>query len=473
MARYIVPIALLGTLSATSASAAPGTLFGHDVLEVEPLTAEETQQRRESFETMLEDKGWAQIDDQVLPVDAGGRFAQPPVPPQLGAQPPHRATIFLNFFGQEDLSPGTNSAENESNCLQQVMDWPGFGGGNAQALALIDVFEINMEPYGVRIAYDERPPSHLPYAMVMMGGTPDLIGLGGGVLGVSCSPDCADMWWRDTTFAFTGAINLNNAEVLGTTALHEAAHAFGLAHIDNPQRIMNPFVGGGTVTWADECTPYNDATGGINCQATHASYCDGNPAQNTNAELMAYFGANSPDIVAPTVELTMPTEDQIEVEVGESFMIEVEVSDDHEGYGWRLVVPELEQEIPVFNNQKSWELSFPEGVYTVRVEAIDHDRNEGSDEVTVFVGVPAGDTGLDETGDGGSADGEGTSGATSAGEDSDGGDGTGNEGDGTGNDDGSGQNEASDGGCRVGGNNPTPPMWLLLGLLPFALRRRD
>ncbi|MEM6997140.1 MAG: hypothetical protein AAF721_41935 [Myxococcota bacterium] len=466
MARYAVPLALAGTFVATTASAEPGKLWGQDVLQTEPLTAEETEARRAGFQSMLEDKGWTQIGDEVRPADENGGFAQPPVPPQFGQTPPHRSTIFLNFFGQEGLSPGSNSAENESNCLQAAMDYPGFAGSEAQALALIDVFEINMEPYGVRIAFDERPPNHLPYAMVMMGGTPDLLGLGGGVLGVSCSPDCADMWWRDTTFAFTGAINLNNAEVLGTTALHEAAHAFGLAHIDNPQRIMNPFVGGASVTWADQCTPYNDATGSINCQPTHASFCDGNPAQNTHAELMAYFGANSPDINPPTVELTMPTEDQLEVEAGESFMVEVEVDDDHEGYGWRLVVPELDQEIPVYNNQKSWELSFPEGVYTVRVEAIDHDRNEGSDEVTVFVGMEASDDGgLDETGGGeGEGDGDGDMGE---GDDADGG------GDGTGGDDANAMDDGvSDRGCAVGGHG-IPPLWMLLGVLPFAIRRRE
>ena len=43
-----------------------------------------------------------------------------------------------------------------------------------------------MAPYGVRIAYDERPPSHMPFAMVMWA-VAGHVGRGQRVLGVSCS----------------------------------------------------------------------------------------------------------------------------------------------------------------------------------------------------------------------------------------------------------------------------------------------
>jgi len=466
MVRRVVP-GVLCLAFATSAEAAPGELFGHEVLETPALSAAEAVERREGFQQMLEKNNWVQIDDQVRPAAANGAFAQPPADPQLGSFPPHRSTIFLNFFGQEGMTPGNNAALNQSNCFNGETDWPGFMGSEAQALALIDVFEINMEPYGVRFAYEEAPPAHLPYAMVMMGGTPDLLGLGGGVLGVSCSSDCADRWWRDTTFAFTGAINPNNAAVLGTTALHEAAHAFGLAHIGDPSRIMNPFVGSGVVTWADSCTPYDDATGGINCQPTHAQYCDGNPAQNTNAELLAYFGENSPDVIPPTVNITFP-EDGATFAPGEEILVEVEVDDDHDGFGWQLVIPELDQAVQAYAFERSWTIGFPEGEYTVRVEAIDHERNEGFDEVTIFVGgAGEDDSGLDESGDG---DGSGDDGSGDDGE------GSGDEAglDGTGDD----ASALDDGGDESGCNcttDQTPPLgWMVLGLMPLALlRRRD
>lgn len=384
----------------------PATLFGHEVTGVDPLDAAALAERRAQFERGLAERNWIQIGDQIGPAGSDGGFAQPIAPASAWEMPPHRATIFLNFFGTDSLSPGTNAALDESSCLQSEMAWPGFAGTEQQALALIDVFEVQMAPYGVRIAYDVRPPPHLPYAMVMMGGSPQMLGLGGGVLGVSCSSDCGDLWWRDTTFAFTDAINPNNAEVLGTTALHEAAHAFGLAHIGDPSKIMNPFVSGGNVTWGDACIPYDDATGGINCIPTHDEFCSGG-AQNSAAELLAYFGENSPDVEPPTVEITAPA-DGTELEVGGSVMVEADISDDHEGAGWRLVIPEAGIESVAYTFEKGWPLgNLPEGVYTLRVEAIDHDRNEGSDEVVIYVGVAApgasSSSGADSSGEGGAA----------------------------------------------------------------------
>ncbi|MBK8235150.1 MAG: hypothetical protein IPK74_06325 [Deltaproteobacteria bacterium] len=451
--------------------AADHELFGKPVFRPAPPEQQTLETRREGFERMLDERGWVQIDDQVRPAAEDGSFAQPIMPQAAWSSPPHRSTIFLNFFGTESLKPGTNSDLDESSCLQGEMPWPGFGGTEQQALALIEIFEVKMAPYGVRIAYDERPPSHLPYAMVMMGGSPNMLGLGNGVLGVSCSSDCGDLWWRDTTFAFTDAINPNNADVLGTTALHEAAHAFGLAHIDDATRIMNPFVGSGDVDWANTCTPYNDATGGINCQPTHDEFCGGG-AQNSDAELLAYFGENSPDIEPPVVEILSPV-DGTELEVGGSVMVEAEITDDHEGVGWKLVLPEVGQESVAYQFEKSWPLgNLPAGVYTLRVEAIDHDRNEAFDEVTIYVGVdaPAGTSGSGGDSEGGGVDSSGSGGGE---------DGTGSSDAGATTDVDGGNQDASTvdkEGCACAATTPsprTPSVLLAAGLLMLRRRRRS
>jgi len=457
---------------------AANKLFGEEVRQVAPLTELQLQQRADDFQKLLDEKGLVQIGDQVRPGTKEGGFTQNPAPMFDWTTPPHRNTIFLNFFGAS-LSPGTNAALNESSCLGAPTEWPGFGGTEAQALALIEVFERLMEPYGIRIAYDEVPPPELPYAMVMMGGTPGMLGLGNGVLGVSCSSDCGDMWWRDATFAFTDNINPNNASTLGTTALHEAAHAFGLAHIGDPTKVMNPFVGSANVTWASECTPYDDATGGINCQPTHDEFCPGG-SQNTNAELLAYFGANSPDMEPPTVAITSPA-DGVEVPTGGTVTIEVDVEDNHEGVGWKLIVDDGSQvqESVAFAFERRWDLSnLPAGTYTARVEAIDHDRNVGFDEVTIYVGVDAPETtGGDEGSSGGDSDsgsdsdsdsGTSGSGSGSDSDDSDSGAPSGSDTDGQATQDGS-----DDGGCSTA---PRGTFGLgALMMLGFGLvrRRRD
>jgi MYXO-CTERM domain-containing protein len=117
---------------------------------------------------------------------------------------------------------------------------------------------------------------------------------------------------------------------------------------------------------------------------------------------MAYFGPDSPDTVPPTVTMFSPTDGQ-QYKAGDTVHIEVEVSDDYEGFGWRLMVPELDQEQPVYNGQKVWDLPGPpKGVYTIRVEAVDHDRNVGFAEARIYVDIVPGEentTGEPTTGD--------------------------------------------------------------------------
>lgn len=401
-------VGLVGFAEPSVGSDAGRTLFGRPVSDTPVLTEEEAEERRREFETMLKARGLELHGDILGPPDlfAGGGGTEAP---EDWSYPPHRATIFLNFFGGE-LTYGTNSAMMQSTCIMGTFKYPAFSGTEAQALSIIDTFESQLAPYGVRIAYKEAPPPELPYAMVMMGGTPQMIGMSAGVLGVSCSSDCGDRWWRDTTLAFTGAASPGQINTLSTTALHEAAHAFGLAHIDkgfNSGLIMHPFVDEKERVWAEGCVEYNDATGGINCASTHDIWCGGG-AQNDVAELLAYFGANSPDTEPPRVDILTP-EDGVELVANADVTIEAEVTDDHDGAGWKIMIYKdgvLVDEQPAFKFEKSWTLSrLPVGVYKMRVQALDHDRNIGADEVTIYVGTAAVETsGGTESSDGNTGD---------------------------------------------------------------------
>ncbi len=449
---------MMVTPGAESAAPAAGPLpplFGRPRAVPAPLDEAAVRARREAFERYKDERGLVQRGDIVAPPWYFDDEPDPGMPRSSDwSLPPHRATIFLNFFGGE-MRNGTNSALMESTCIQGNVNYPAYIGNNDTALAIIQVFQNAMEPYGVRVAYEEAPPPELPYQMVMMGGQPGVIGLPNGTLGVSCSSDCGDMWWRDTTFAFTEASS--QTSVLGNTALQEAAHAFGLAHIDGSEHIMYPFATPGAKIWATSCTNYNDATGGINCKPTHDIFCGGG-SQNSDAELMAYFGANSPDTEAPVVTITNPAEDVVELESGGAFTVDAEISDNFEGAGWKLMILDEDgqevQSLPAFTFEKSWSLSgFPDGVWTVRVQATDHDRNVGFDEITVYSGMMAP----------GTTSGTGTSGGTASGGEmttSVGGTGT--------------PNPPDDCACRTGGAGGLPSAaWTLL-LLPLvgAGRRR-
>ena len=393
----------------------PGVLFGQRVSEAPAMTSEEIEARAAGFRALLEAQGQVLVGNQVLPKSAlDPTLTDAPQPSAAWDKPAHRATTFLNFFGSP-LSNGGNASEGQSPCVQGKIMYPGFKGGEQAALAIIQIFKDAAKPFGMRIVYDAVPPKHLPYSQVMMGGHPAIIGLPKGVLGVSCNLDCGDSWWRDTTFAFTE--ESNNVGILGTTALQEAAHAWGLDHIDGSSNIMYPYATPGAKVWAEECTIYNDATGGIGCKSTHERFCE-KGTQSDIKELTAYFGPDSPDTVPPTVVMMSPTDGQM-FKDGDKVHIEVEVSDDYEGFGWRLMIPELGQEMPVYNGQKVWDLSVPpKGVYTIRVEAIDPDRNIGFAEAKIFVDMtPGEETGGDESsgGEAGSSS-EGPGGDSSSGE---------------------------------------------------------
>ncbi len=468
MMRAPVSLAFaLAMLPAVASAGAEGpNLFGKPVTIRAPLTEEEAEARRLAFEASIAERGWRVEGDVVGPAEIfedanAGQAAQ-------GAwdYPVHRHTIFLNFFGGE-MKNGTNASLMQSSCLNGKVTYPGYFGTTAKALAIIQVFQTKMAPYGVRIAYEEAPPPELPYSMVMMGGSPQDVGMPQGTLGVSCSSDCGDRWWRDTTFAFTEAAFDTN--ILATTALQEASHAFGLAHIDGSKHIMYPYATAGDKIWADGCTVYNDATGGINCKPTHDIFCGGG-MQDDVAELLAYFGADSPDTVPPTVSILSP-ESGIQLDVGADVTIEADVTDDYDGVGWKAMFYQndvLVDERPAFTFEKKWGLNkLPQGTYKVVVQAIDHDGNVASDEVIIYVGEQSAGTGTDTDGTGtGGTDGTGGTAAT---------DGTGGTGLGSASATGGATGgEVDDKGCNCQstGSVPASGLLVLVGLGLVGRRRR-
>jgi MYXO-CTERM domain-containing protein len=463
---YLVVVPAL-LVFAPVADAAPEqrTLFGRPVLTAPELSAEELEARRIAFEAGLAERGLVMSGDVAMTKEqlAGSLTTPTDEPAAVWDTPPHRSTIFLNFFGGP-LTGGTNASEGQSPCLgskSNKVDYPAYAGSEQKALSIIQVFKDAAAPFGLRIAYEKAPPKHLPYSQVMMGGKPGVIGLGNGILGVSCNLDCGDKWLRDTTFAFTE--ESNNTGVLGTTALQEAAHSFGLDHIDGSNHIMYPYADIGVKVWADTCTPYNDATGGIGCKPTHKQFCPDGLSQNDVAELTAYFGVNTPDTEAPVVTLLSPMDGQ-KLLPGDPVNIKVEVSDNFEGYGWVLKIPELNQEAPAYAGETSWAFKAPgKGVYTIRVEALDHDGNVGFDEAKIYIDEdpPAADTGTTPT--------TGESDASSGGADSSGSDSAGS----SGGDSADTVAQDDDKGCScrndAQGSNPA---WLLVMGGGLALRRR-
>jgi hypothetical protein len=231
----------------------------------------------------------------------------------------------------------------------------------------------------------ERPPLHLPHDVVLFGGHHEDVGYYHPIQGLACHVDCGDEWPRDLAFVFTEIVE-DDPVLVANIGLHEVAHAWGLDHIAGTGYIMYRLPDTGPIEWATECTDYGE--GPTSCEWAHEEVCDEQAGQqNSFAELMALFGPFAEDRIAPEVTILEP-EDGLEREIG-LLDIEVEVQDDRGGVGWMFEIPELEWEFVAFNGESTAEVAlFDPGTYTVRVEAIDHDRNVGAAEVTVEVAPP-------------------------------------------------------------------------------------
>ncbi len=302
-------------------------------------------------------------------------------------EPPHRATLFLNFDGAH-LEPGNNAALDQSKCLLSPVEYPAFQGDASERAAILQGATDLLAPFGVRVT-DERPPPELPYKMIMLGGTPSDLPNPPEGYALACNFDCGDIFWRDTGMVFTALFPSDSAAVNG--ALHVFGQLSGLDILEDSSGLMASTISPGPRTWGTTCMDVDlSFTSGNHCSYVHEVHCPADQ-QNDHAELLATYGADSPDVAPPKIELLAPADGAELVDF--DIPIEVTVSDDHEGFGWKLVVEKdgaALLDAPAFDGETTWTLkNVPAGTYTITVSAIDHDRNVGTDTVTIHVGTPA------------------------------------------------------------------------------------
>lgn len=297
---------------------------------------------------------------------------------------PRPATVFINYAGGW-ISGGDDSALDQLGCIAGGFDYPAFLGTQAAADQATEQVRAILAPFSVRVV-DERPPEHLPYTMVLVGGLPQALGLDNGVGGYACVIDCGDAIDRETVLVFGEAIT--EPRELAQTIVHEVAHSWGLDHVQASDLIMNPTTSGAERTLGQGCTPLDDPAD-ADCVDQHAMFCDEPGTQDTVAELLAVRGPAEPDLEAPVVEIVSPRDGERFVP-GELVPIEVMVDDDRPDFGWRIVVPELSWSA---RGGEAIELRFPAGEHTVRVEAVDQAGNEAAAQVRLVVSEAEGSEG--------------------------------------------------------------------------------
>lgn len=220
-------------------------------------------------------------------------------------------------------------------------------------------------PFNVTVT-SERPPAVTTYAMMMVGGTADLITpYPGGMVGVSPF-DCGNSSKSDVAYCFSG--NLGSVADIVTTIVHEAGHGFGLAHVDNPAAIMNPYVTSNP-DWAEGTVPDGRACDGTSYQVS-ATVLAGNLGSRTDVETpwVDFVEPGDGARVAAPITVNLFTGDE------DSLGVRVELFLDGQSVG--------EKSWPYFN----WRLTnAAEGRHTLRAVVTDRAGNSSSTSITVRV----------------------------------------------------------------------------------------
>lgn len=383
--------------------------------------------------------------------------------------------LFVNFDGP--MMNGGCGNDSRQNCTtifpnNQFNPSP---ADDATRAAVVQATREDVVDFGV-IVVGERPPEGNPYAMVVVG-TPQG-GAPAGVGGVAPGIDCGNNNPNITSFSFL----VNSSANTQATVIHqEAAHTWGLEHVDDSTDNLFPSAGGFTnPLYQDVCsqvvsdTQLNPTTAG--CNSVHTMFCDANN-QNSYQEMLALFGPPVLDTVPPTVVIESPTEGQV-FDYNDSFDLTITLDDDRrpqvldtliffdatEAASTSLINATLT--FPVNGGDPPAGHGLSNGVHTIRVDITDEAGNPATAEVNIeIVGSPFGepsgdDDGEDESGGPGGSGDDGSPGGTGMGTVATTAGGTIDDM----NDDGCG--------CQQTGNDDNSPWWLMLIAVGFVRRRR-
>jgi len=233
-------------------------------------------------------------------------------------------TLFVNFDGVELGSCSPSNSKKDCHWYNNDPIAP-FSGDMQAKIAILDAMRRHTEDYGVRITGTR--PDDGNYTMVVYGGTEEEFG----ALGSAPSGDCLDSLPNEIAFAHLDG-DLAPWIVAGsTTALHEAAHTWGLDHIDLPTEIMYPEGDNTPTAFDDAChrivadTALGD--GEPSCPDLNTDVCGVGGQQNSYAVLAELFGPAYVDVTAPRLELVSPDDGEY-FQAPATFDVVLEVVDD-------------------------------------------------------------------------------------------------------------------------------------------------
>ncbi|MBA3550058.1 MAG: hypothetical protein H0T76_26565 [Nannocystis sp.] len=283
--------------------------------------------------------------------------------------------LYINFDGAVLRRGCGNDSRHDCSSLADLFSgYVGpFVGTDNRRLAIMQAVRKDLADFGIR-AVTTRPPADTDYTMVLYGdlGEQDFAGIAPYI-------DCGNLWANDTSFA--GAFQGSN--IGSTIVLQEAAHTWGLEHVNSPFDNLHPFVAQATPRFQDQCNKIvSDTdlveTSGV-CNQVHQQFCEVG-FQNSYRELLSLFGPAIPDTQPPTLDITSPQDGSFHV-LPTTLRLQGEVVDD--------LTPQI-YELTVTNKGET--------VYAGPVSGLDlalKDPPAGDYDLTVTIRDGAGNAGKD------------------------------------------------------------------------------
>jgi hypothetical protein len=382
--------------------------------------------------------------------------------------------LFINFDGgQMQSCNGSDWPVMNCSTIMSDLVLP-YSGGEATRAAVVQLMANDVADFALTVV-DTRPPDDTDYDMVMVGNwdpAPD-----GGFAGVAPTIDCWNTNRAETAFS----LDLGGATTVAKVVGQEAAHVWGLEHVDAQTDLLYPTVGSNDdPAFEDECHTIVVIDGGIVptdaiCPEMHGANCDEANTQNSYLDLLMVFGSPVADVTAPVITITAPGEGDV---VPADFELVVSIVDDLPPQLFDIYASiDVDEQGAMVGNGALFgpDFSFPitnlpDGDHLVRIDAFDQDGNGSTALVHFSVGEPAATT--DDGGETTASADETTAGAETPATDDDG-DGD-NDTEEPSEDDGTTAQQDADGddGCGCAHDRRATPLLIAVPIIALVRRRR-